>query len=220
VTTDDPDQAGDAKPKSRLRRWSPDDDLLAGLDRADRPDGLRAFFAAAIAGSLIAWDLTFTLGAYHTVFYSRLFQILVVSTAVLLGSVALRRVVRVRAFTRACLAIPLLWLVARLIAPLGRSSSAAHALDDVLIGLTLASVPFTMWVLLRIMAPDYFALPERRLKIAAVMIVLLIGLAGFFVGEFNYRVTTCQEYDISGDNPPANCRNAPSTPPQVVPRHR
>jgi hypothetical protein len=63
-----------------VRRFAPDDDLLAGFDRAGRPAGLRTFFATTIAASLLVWDLTFSLGAYHTVFYYRLFQILVAST--------------------------------------------------------------------------------------------------------------------------------------------
>lgn len=197
---------GGAAPK-RAHRWAPDDDLLSGFDREGRPQELRAFFASAIAASLIAWDLTFTLGAYHTVFYSRLLQILVVSTVLLVGSIVLRRTIRVRPWTRALLSIPLLWLLVRLVAPLGRTSDAAHVLDATLIGLIVASVPLTLWAAARIVAPEYFELPTRRLKIAALSIVVLVALTGFLVGQFNYRFTTCHEYVVSGDNTPSNCHH-------------
>jgi hypothetical protein len=199
---------GDVPRRRRIvvRRWTPNDDLLAGLDRAERPHELRAFLATTIAVSLPVWDLAFTLGAYHTVFYSRLFQILVVSSVLLLGSIVLRNVITVSPWMRALLAIPLLWLVVRLIAPLGRSGQAGHVLDLVLIGLTLVTVPFTLWVVARILAPEYFALPGRRLKVAALTIVVFVGLIAFLVGQFNFEFTTCHDYDISGDNTPTNCR--------------
>lgn len=81
----------------RHRRIRPvDDDLLAGLDRSGAPPRpqLRGFFTATVSASLLAWSVTFPLGAYHAVFYSRLFQILVISIVLLLGSLALRREVK------------------------------------------------------------------------------------------------------------------------------
>jgi hypothetical protein len=190
--------------------WARNDDLLSGFGGSERPQELRAFFASTITASLVAWDLTFTLGAYHTVFYSRIFQILVVSTVLLLGTIVLRRHLTVRPWMRALLSIPLLWLATRLIAPLGRASLAGRVLDVILIILILVCVPFTLWAAARIVAPEYFELPDRRFKIAAVSIVVLVAVTGFLVGQFNFRFTDCHEYTISGDNTPANCRNAPA----------
>jgi hypothetical protein len=211
------DPSGPRPPGRRVRRFAPDDDLLAGFDRAGRPEGLRAFFASTIAVSLLVWDLTFTLGAYHTVFYSRLFQILVASTVLLSGALVLRREVRVRPWMLAVLAIPLLWLISRAVAPFGRGSEANHVVDLILIGLTLASVPFTLVALARILSPDYFALPARRLKAAAVAIIVLIGVTGFLVGQFNYEFTTCHDYAIAGNDEPSNCRNSPAPSPRSTP---
>lgn len=205
------------QPVRRLRHFAPDDDLLSGFDRTERPAALRAFFATTIGASLLVWDLTFSLGAYHTVFYYRLFQILVASTVLLIGALVLRREVRVRGWMLVLLAIPLLWLINRAVAPLGRGSDAEHVLDLVLIGLMLASLPFTLWALARILAPDYFELPARRLKTSAVAIIVLVGLTGFLVGQFNYDFTTCHEYDVAGDDEPGNCRMDPTPPPSATP---
>jgi hypothetical protein len=208
-----PADSSGTPPARRVRRFAPDDDLLAGFDRVGRPAGLRVFFASTIAASLLVWDLTFALGAYHTVFYDRLFQIVVASTTLLLGAVALRREVKVRPWMLAVLAIPLVWLISRAVAPFGRGSQANHVVDLILIGLTLVSLPFTLVAVARVLSPDYFALPARRLKAASVAIIVLIGVAGFLVGQFNYEFTTCHDYAIAGNDLPSNCRNAPTPTP-------
>ena len=195
-----------------VRRFAPDDDLLKGLDREGEPEGLRAFFATTIAASLLFWDLAFSLGAYHTVFYYRLFQILVASSVLLIGSLALRREVKVRPWMLVLLGIPFVWLVARFAAPLGHGSPPEHVLDLVLMGLTLASVPFTFLAVTRVVAPDFFALPNLRLKAVAVAIVVLVAIAGYLIGTFNYRFTTCQDYVLAGDNKPSNCSSSEPSP--------
>ena len=212
------DESAAPPPTHRVRHFAPDDDLLSGFDRAGRPVGLRAFFATTIGASLLVWDLAFSLGAYHTVFYYRLFQILVASTVLLIGALVLRRDVKVRPWMLALLAIPLLWLISRVVAPFGRGSDANHVVDLVLIGLTLASVPFTLWAVARILSPDYFELPARRLKTTAVAIIVLVGLTGFVVGQFNYDSTTCHDYVIAGDDEPATA--APSRERRRPRRHR
>jgi hypothetical protein len=206
-------------PERPRRRWFrpwprvPDDDLLAGFDRAGRPRRLQVFFATTIAASLLVWNLAFALGAYHTVFYSRLFEILVVSTVLLMGSIILRKTIRVRPWMRVVLAIPLAWLLQRSLAPFGHATRAGRVLDDGLIALTVASVPFTLWALARVVVPEYFALPSRRMKIVSVLIVAMVGGAGFLVGQFNYVFTTCEQYVLAGDDQPSDCRPPPPPPP-------
>ena len=203
------------RPERRPRPWIPDDDLLKGLDRAGEGAGLRAFFASTIAASLLVWELAFDLGAYHTVFYSRLFQITVVASVLLIGSVALHKQIRVRPWMRAVLGVPLLWLVSRLVVGPGTREHAGRVFDDILIGLTVLSVPFILVAAARVMAPEFFTLPGRRMAVTSVLIVLLVGVSGVVVGQFNYRFTTCQEYVLAGDNLPNNCQ----PPPPPAPSH-
>ena len=66
-----------------------------------------------------------------------------------------------------------------------------------------------LWAPARILSPDYFALPARRLKGAAVAIIVLIGVTGFWSDSSNYEFTTCHEYVLAGDDEPSNCRNVP-----------
>ncbi|HEY7176978.1 MAG TPA: hypothetical protein VH442_18860 [Micromonosporaceae bacterium] len=207
----EPDDAPE-HPVAERRRWSPNDDILAGFGRTGGPLGLRAFFATTIAASLLVWDLAYSLGAYHTVFYYRLFHIFVASTVLLIGSVVLRKDLRVRPWMRVLLAVPLTWFVARAIKPINEAGSALHDIDTTLTWLTLATVPFTLWALIRIMAPGLFGLPARRLKALTFLVITVIGLTGFFVGQFNNHFTTCHDYVVAGDNEPSDCRPTPGTP--------
>jgi hypothetical protein len=193
------------------------DDLLSGFDEPGRrATELRGFFASALGASLIAWELAFDFGAYHTIFYSRLLQIVVVSAVLLLGALVLRREISVRPLMLAVLGLPVAWLVYRFLAPVGREHRWYHATDLVLIGLTVVSLPLTLWALARILAPEYFALSSRRLRAAAVGIVLVVAAAGYLVGRFNDQVLTCQDFVVAGDDTPANCR-PPPTPSQTTP---
>jgi hypothetical protein len=205
MASDEAEDGVEPPETGRRRRFAPEDDLLSGFDRTAEPDGLRAFFATTIGGSLLVWDLTFTLGAYHTVFYSRLFQILVVSTVLLLGSILLRDRIRVRPWMRAILAIPLVWLLFRMVPPIGSPRTAA-VVDDVFVAAILATLPFTMFAVARILAPEYFTLPHPRLKATAIVIIVLVGAGGLVAGQFNYQVTTCHDYTVAGNNTPSNCR--------------
>lgn len=195
----DPDRPG---PK-----WVQDDDLLTGLDRAGRPRGVRAFFAATLGAALLVWNLTFSLGAYHTVFYWRLFQIFVVATVLLLGAIVLRDSLRVRLWMKVLLAVPMLWVVVRVIAFAG-NDYVQQAADIALGILVVISMPFTLLAAARIVSPEYFALQGRRFKVIAVGIVALVAVSGFLVGQFNYVFTTCQDYVVAGDNQPGNCNHS------------
>ncbi len=184
---------------------------LTGSDQ----EQLRGFFASTLAASLFAWDIAFTLGAYHTVFYSRLLQLLVVSTVLLVGALILRPAVRIRPWMAVALGIPLCWLTFRLFAPAGAGRDAYHRVDLVLIGATVAALPLTLWTVGNLVAPELFALPNRRYRLAAVLVVTLVTGVGWTVGRHNDTFLTCQEFLIAGDDTPSNCADPP--PPSPVP---
>lgn len=208
---------GPAEPAARHTRHA-HDDLLSGFDEPGRRQAeLRGYFASTLGASLFAWDITFTLGAYHTVFYARLMQLLVVSTVLLLGALVLRREVQVLPWMVGLQALPLTWLVWRLLAPIAGTDTVYHIVDFTLIGLILVTLPLTLWVIARLLAPDYFALSTRRLRLSAVVIVGVIALTGLLVGWFNYRFITCADFVVAGDFTPQNCRQLPPPPSQVPP---
>lgn len=182
------------------------DDLLAGFKGdPSRVATLRGFFAVTIVGSLLLWDLAFTAGAYHTVFYDRAHQVLVVSIVVLLAIVLLRGQLRVQPWLIVVFALPLVWIVFRLLVPFQRPGYVLRVVDDILVTLMAVALPLILWVIARLLAPDYFTLPGARMKATAAGIVLTVGLLGFLVGEFHERFVSCEEFTVAGDHQPEDC---------------
>lgn len=59
--------------------------------------------------------------------------------------------------------------------------------------------------MLRLVAPDCFSIPNRRLKVMSVVIVLVIALIAYGIGEQNSRFLSCNEFKVSGNDLPADC---------------
>ena len=200
------------------RRLADKDDLLTGFDETGPSRGqFRGFFATSIAGSLWAWDLAFTYGAYHTVSFHTRERLLVLTVAVLLGALMLRRQVRVHRWLLAAFAPLILLTLLRLlfpidpgVAPVGsrvatEARPAVRVAEGVLVAATILTSPVVLWVVARLLAPDYFVLPGRRVKIALLVIVATVALIGYLVGRYNYHFLTCEEFLVAGDNAPTNC---------------
>ncbi|MGB5565582.1 MAG: hypothetical protein WBN93_04555 [Acidimicrobiia bacterium] len=78
-------------------------------------------------------------------------------------------------------------------------------IDSVLFVLVVMLYPMVFWIVLRLVAPDYFSIPNRRLKVMSVVIVLFIALLGYGVGELNGRFLSCNEFKVSGNDLPTEC---------------
>lgn len=70
-----------------------------------------------MGAALVAWDVAFNLGAFHTVFFGRRHQLAVVLFVVVLGTVVLRRQIRVHGALLVVLSVPMLWILFRLAVP-------------------------------------------------------------------------------------------------------
>jgi hypothetical protein len=186
-----------------------EDDLLKGFDPTGPSRGrLGGFFAITTAGSLYVWNVAFTFGAYHTLFYHHRQQLFVVALVVLLGSLVMHRQLRIRPWLLTPFAPPLLIVMLRLVFPVNhriRQAFAVQVADRVLVVATVAVLPFVIWILARLLAPDYFTLPSRRAKIAVVAIISAVAVLGFAVGRLNTHFLTCEDFQIAGDDEPKGC---------------
>jgi hypothetical protein len=191
------------------RRPLGDDDLLSGFDRSGpKKEELRGFFAANFAASLYAWDAAFNFGTHHAVFYQRIQELLVLSSVVLVGTVVVRGQTRVHRWVLVAFLPPVLLFLFRLATPSKHVSPAVRIADDGLIIVNIVAFPLILLVAARLLAPEYFSLPTPRLKIATVVIVIGVALAGYLAGKYNYRVMTCHDFVITGADPPTNCRRS------------
>jgi len=198
------------EPLKSLRRWMSSDDILSGFGGKDSSEPeIRTFFVSTIATAMVAWDIAFNLGAFHTVFFARRHQLAVVLFVVVLGTLALRRQVHVHWWVLTFLSIPFAWIIFRLIFSERDSGQVTGTVDSGFLIAIIVIYPVAFWIVLRLMAPDYFEIPNLRLKIASFTIVLVIAGIAFLVGEFNNRFLSCEEFAVSGNDLPADCAESP-----------
>lgn len=183
-----------------------EDDLLKGFDETAPSRGkLGGFFAVTIAASLFAWNTMFDLGAYHVVFYRTRHQLFVLSLVVLLGGLAMRRRAHINPWLLALFSPPLVLVLLQLVFPVNHSGAAIRVIAHVLVVATVAVSPFVLWVVARLLAPNYFTLPDRKTKLVVIGIVAVVALIGFAVGRLDDHFLTCEDFQVAGDDTPSNC---------------
>jgi hypothetical protein len=188
-----------------------DDDLLGGFAEAGPGQrDLRGFFTATIAASLYTFDLAFHLGAYQVIFYQDQQHLYVLTVALLFAILVVRRQIRVHTWVLILFAPMFIHVVYRAATPVKHPYGTLGVIDDVLSGLNLIAIPVILWVTARLLAPHYFTLPSRRLKIAVLAAATIAGLIGYLIGTYNYRFLNCEDFTVAGSHPPANCKHGHS----------
>jgi hypothetical protein len=183
-----------------------EDDLLKGFDQTGPSRGwLGGFFAITIGASLYAWKIAFVFGAYHTLFYHSRHQLFVLSLVVLLGGLIMRSRMQIRAWLLALFTPPLLLVLLQLALPVNDNGVVVRVVYHILVVTVVAVLPIITWVVARLLAPNYFTLPDRRAKIAVIAIVVVVTLLGYALGRFNNRFLTCGDFQVAGDDLPKNC---------------
>ncbi|NDJ62913.1 MAG: hypothetical protein GYB67_17465 [Chloroflexi bacterium] len=189
---------------------TPEDDLpLSTLlgEEDDIPPDVQVFLLSAVGLSVAAWDLSFNLGVYETIFFSKFFFVWVACSAVLLASLALPTARRPfggwRLFT---LLIPTLWLVVSALVPADTRQWAPLVTVIVIITqiLTLASFPYILYTVLLIVQAEMLLVP-RRMLVSLVLITLVIGMVGFVVGANHNYFVQCYDFRVSGNYEPPDC---------------
>ncbi|MGN9774517.1 hypothetical protein ACTMS0_01850 [Micromonospora sp. H33] len=184
----------------KSRKLTEGDDLLRGTAEQK----LGGFYAIAFGATLLAWDVAFAFGTHRTIFYYRRQDLFVLSLVVLLSALLLRRRVHTHSWVLLFFLPPIgLWLL-RLAVP-RPFGAVAQTADHVLSVATVAVVPFVAAIVVRLLAPNYFTLPGRRLKVILAAIVTTVALIGFLVGHFNDRFLTCEEFIVAGADPAPRC---------------
>lgn len=160
----------------------------------------RSFLLITVAGALQSWEVGFEYGAFETVSYRKVFAVFVVCSVVFIGTLVANDESFVTSWpSRVILALPLMFVVADLL-----FLTDSSAIVTVFAVAVLVTLPYALFVVVRIIDTDYFALP-RNLQAAAVVTILLIGIIGLYVGATNDRFLTCEDFERIGDYQPDNC---------------
>lgn len=186
-----------------------------------RPE-IRQFLVITIALALTIWDISFNLGVYNTIFFDRIFSVWVIVTTTLLAVLFLRgEDMPVTSWGWVLLFMPSVWFVLRatkILDLLEDESPIAFVLGTgfelFIVGICL---PYTVQVIIRINNPELLEVKNIRQQVGLLVVALVIGGLGYFVGANNYLFLTCREFTVSGNDRPANCLDTSTPTPTAAP---
>lgn len=193
VSIPSPDEvggAGDSPPDSVPR---------SGRSRASA----RATGVVIIAMSIAVWWPAFTLGAWGTFFFDQLLTVWAASVGALIVVLFQPRG-RPRVLKSLALLVPSVWLVLSFVL-LDTDDLLAFLLDLLALFVALLSVPATIWVLARVMWPEFGEDISTGRRVLVVTAVVVVGLASFALGANQELFLTCGDFTISGNSEPPGC---------------
>lgn len=171
--------------------------------------GSRVTGVIVVGMSVAVWWPSFTLGAWGDFFFDQMLTIWAAASgafiAVLIQPRGQPRVGRAIA-----LLIPSLWL--------GLWFLTADAdPDDWVVGVVsllgivigILAVPATIWVLARMIWPEFAEDISWPRRFAVIGAVLLIAVASFLLGVNQSKFLTCGDFTISGNSEPHGCTPDP-----------
>lgn len=174
-----------------------------------QPTQGRHLLVACVLIALEVWPMGFNLGAYDTVFWSDLFEIWVVSVVTLLAGLYLIQTAATRppihGMELAAMLLPSLWFVSQAIDrvyPHGPLSWLKIVFEVMTV---IFAVPIVIGVVMRVTMPETLQLRSLRQNAVLIAITLAVFGASYLIGMRNDLLFTCQDFKVSGDEPPANC---------------
>ena len=175
-----------------------------------RPE-IRTFILGTVGLSTATWNIAFDLGAYRTIFYGRILTAWVTVTAILLVVLLVpERDVPVPRWGKVFMLMPTLSLI---LMPISTNFGESEIIDGLVISIgvfaLLICLPYSIFVVANVINADLLNLPETRLKIYLVIIVVVFGLIGYWAGANNHIFFNCGDFEIAGQARPDNCQPGP-----------
>lgn len=158
----------------------------------------------------IAWWPAFTLGAWGEIFFDDILALWAASTAAFVFVLVERKPVGGKLVRAFLLLLPSLWVALNFVIGDDSRDIALVIMDLVGILAVLIGIPFTLWVLVRIVWPDFGAETRRSTKWLITLVVLGVAIASFVLGLNQSKFLTCEDFAISGNSEPPGCTPADS----------
>lgn len=158
--------------------------------------------------SIALWWPAFTLGAWGTLFFDQGLTVWAASVGALVV-VLIQPRGRKRVGKALALLVPSLWVVLEFVLV----EESTDVLSTVLIVISgfaaILGLPVTIWVLARVVWPEFGEdiVWSRRLIVLGA--VVLIAVASFLLGANQSRFLTCGDFTISGNSEPPGCTPGP-----------
>ena len=182
---------------------------FSGFENID--PGVRAFILIVMAIAYPAWDFGFEIGAFGRLFYEKIFVAWAISTALFVVLIMIPRdKLQVPRLAWFATAIPSLWLVLALgIRAAPEVKLLGYALTVSGFVAYLACFPYVIYMAVSIVYPDLLRIRRRRAQFGLVAIILALVGAGYVIGNNHSHLLTCEDFEISGNYVPADCRPSP-----------
>lgn len=153
----------------------------------------------------IAWWPAFTLGAWKEIFFDDILALWAASTAAFVFVLVERRPLGGRLGRALVLLLPSLWLLLNFVADDETTDFGLALLDLAGLAAVIVGIPFTLWVLVRIVWPDFATETRRRTKWLIVLVVFGVTAASFVLGLNQASFLTCEDFALSGNSEPPGC---------------
>lgn len=161
----------------------------------------------SVGMAIVVWWPAFTLGAWGQLFFDTLLTLWVASTAAFAFVLFERRPVGSRLWRAFLLLLPTVWLASSFV-DIETTDVFAFLATVFAFAVVLIASPLTVWVLARIMWPDFGEDSTPRQRWLIVGVVGGIAVAAFLLGLNQEHFLTCQEFTISGNSEPPGCVDA------------
>ena len=154
--------------------------------------------------SIAVWWPAFTLGAWGDLFFDQLLTVWVAATAAFVVVLLQPRPSKHRFLRAATLLVPSIWLVLAFVEV--ETEDLLTAIVDLLaILVAIIGIPFTIWVLVRILWPDFGAHLPWTKRLIVVLSVGAIAVGCWALGANQHEFLTCEDFVASGNSPPVGC---------------
>lgn len=161
----------------------------------------------------IAWWPAFTLGVWGEIFYDDIMALWAVSVAAFVFVVLERRPIGGKVARALVLLLPTVWLVLSFVVRQQSEDDIAGAIVDVVaFTAVIVGIPFTLWVLIRIVWPDFHHGTSRRSRWIIMGVVTGIVITSYVLGLNQASFLNCEDFALSGNSEPEGCVPLETTP--------
>ncbi len=179
---------------------------FSGFENID--PGVRAFILIVVAIAYPAWDAGFEIGVFGRLFYEKIFVAWSISTALFVVLLVVPKTeLQVPKLAWFATAVPSLWLVLALaIRATPEVKLLGYALTVSGFVAYLACFPYAIYMAISIVYPDLLRIRGRRAQFGLATIILALVGTGYVIGSNHTHLLTCEDFEISGNHVPADCR--------------
>ncbi|WP_322410367.1 hypothetical protein [Microbacterium invictum] len=159
--------------------------------------------------SLVVWWPAFTLGAWGDLFFDQLLTLWAASTAALVFVLVERAPVGGKLGRALLLLVPSLWIVLSYVFNEDERNLGVLLVSVGAVLMVIVALPFTMWVLVRIVWPDFRSFTRRSTRWLILGVVGGIAIVSFVLGVTQSEWLYCEDFAISGNSEPPGCTPEP-----------